>query len=228
MMCNLGTRNAGHILTGPLSHDSTIISYRRHRLGWAEAEGVLTLLLRGWVTVRRLPPARVLGTEGVAGRAPCSMVPYVLRLAVALLLPTLATGDAAEGVPAGGAKSPSAWTGAEVGEWLFEQGLGPYRDAFAAHGIDGHHLLALRDHAMKETFNMEGCASQPHPRTGGGVGRVLSGAYQSCVPQLTAPRYEKPPQGCARVFWTHLRISGTRCAVSRVRNAGTALSLRCG
>jgi len=137
------------------------------------------------------------------------MVPYVLRLAVALLLPTLATGDAAEGVPAGGAKSPSAWTGAEVGEWLFEQGLGPYRDAFAAHGIDGHHLLALRDHAMKETFNMEGCASQPHPRTGGGVGRVLSGAYQSCVPQLTAPRYEKPPQGCARVFWTHLRISGT-------------------
>lgn len=37
-----------------------------------------------------------------------------------------------------------------MGEWLFEEGMGVHRATFAAHGIDGRALLAMREHALQE------------------------------------------------------------------------------
>ncbi len=61
------------------------------------------------------------------------------------------------GCPSGG--SPTTWGTAAVGEWLFEEGLGVYREDFASHDIDGHRLLNLREHYLEEHFKMQRSAA---------------------------------------------------------------------
>ena len=81
----------------------------------------------------------------------------LLSLLELLSLLSLLRVAAGGGSPSGG--SPSTWGTAAVGEWLFEEGFGVYREDFASHGIDGHSLLNLREHYLGEHFKIQRSAA---------------------------------------------------------------------
>ena len=85
-------------------------------------------------------------------RTPASVAAFLS----ALLLHAVASGkdgDAAQQPREG--PSASKWDKAAVGEWLFEEGFGVYRDEFAAHDINGHALLSMREHYLEEHFKIQ-------------------------------------------------------------------------